>query len=82
MISSFIVDNRGEAGSCLRRSSPPSWLRYPLGLCLLPMSLAFHCTMLNVLSDVVDVWAGLGGGKGARDCVAVLQAVHIQPLTL
>ena len=24
--------------------------------------------MLNVLSDMVEVWAGLGGGEGARGC--------------
>ena len=33
---------------------------------LLPISLAFHCSMLNVLSDMLGVWAGLGGGEGAR----------------
>ena len=33
VISSFIVGSRGEAGSCLRRSSaPPSWLKSQLGL--------------------------------------------------
>ena len=50
--------------------------------CLLPMPLAFHCSMLNVLSDMVGVWAGLGGGEGAHDCGGVLQAVQIQPLAL
>ena len=34
--------------------------------CLLPIPLAFHCSMLNVLSDMVSVGAGLGGGEGAR----------------
>ena len=37
-------------------------------ICLLPMPLAFHCSMLNVLSDMVGMWAGLGGGEGARGC--------------
>ena len=37
-------------------------------VCLLPIPLAFHCSMLNVLSDMVGVWAGLGGGEGARGC--------------
>ena len=32
-------------------------------VCLLPIPLAFHCSMLNVLSDTVGVWAGLGGGE-------------------
>ena len=51
-------------------------------VCLLPIPLAFHCSMLNVLSDMVGVWAGLGGGEGARGCGAVTQAVQIQPLAL
>ena len=51
-------------------------------VCLLPMPLAFHCSMFNVLSDMVDVWAGLGGVEGARGCGGVLQAVHTQPLAL
>ena len=51
-------------------------------VCLLPIPLAFHCSMLNVLSDMVDVCAGLGGREGARGCGGVLQAVHIQPLAL
>ena len=38
--------------------------------------------MLNVLSDMVGVWAGLGGGEGARDCDGVIQVVHIHPLAL
>ena len=49
---------------------------------LLPMPLAFHCSMLNVLSDLVVVCAGLGGGEGARGCGGVLQAVQIQALAL
>ena len=51
-------------------------------VCLLPMPLAVHCSILNVLSDMVGVWAGLGGGEGARGCGGVLQAVQIQPLAL
>ena len=51
-------------------------------VCLLPIPLAFHCSMLNVLSDMVDLWAGVGGGGGARDCGGVIQAVQIQPLAL
>ena len=51
-------------------------------VCLLPMPLSFHCGMLNVLSDMVGVWAGLGGGEGARGCGGVLHAVQIQPLAL
>ena len=35
-------------------------------VCLLPIQLAFHCSMLNVLSDMVGMWSGLGGGEGAR----------------
>ena len=50
--------------------------------CLLPIPLAFDCSMLNVLSNMVGVWVGLGGGEGARDCDGVIQAVQIQPLTL
>ena len=30
-------------------------------VCLLPMPLAFHYSMLNILSDMVGMWAGLGG---------------------
>ena len=51
-------------------------------VCVLPMPLAFHCSMLNDLSDMVGMWAGLGGGKGARGCGGVPQAVQIQPLAL
>ena len=51
-------------------------------VCLLPISLAFHCIMLNVLSDMVGMWAGLGGGEGARGCGGVIQVVQIQPLAL
>ena len=49
-------------------------------VCLLPIRLAFHCSMLNVLSDIEGVWAGLGGGEGARGCGGVIHAVQIQPL--
>ena len=48
-------------------------------VCLLPIPLTFHCSMLNVLSDMV---AGLCGGEGARGCGGVIQAVQIQPLAL
>ena len=41
-------------------------------VCLLPMPLAFHCSMLNVLSNM---WAGLDDDEGARGCGGVLQAV-------
>ena len=51
-------------------------------VCLFPIPLAFHCSMLNVLSDMVGVWAGLGGGVGARGRGGVIQAVQIQPLAL
>ena len=51
-------------------------------VCLLPMSLVFHCSIWNVLSDMVGLWAGLGGGEGARGCGGILQAVQIQPLAL
>ena len=27
-------------------------------VCLLPIPLAFHCSMLNVLSDMVGMWVG------------------------
>ena len=48
-------------------------------VCLLPIPLAFHCSILNVLSDMVGVWAGLVGGEGMRGCGGVIQAVHTQP---
>ena len=51
-------------------------------ICLLPIPLAFHCSMLNDLSDMVGVCAGLGGGEGTRDRGGVIQAVQIQPLAL
>ena len=35
-------------------------------VCWLPIALAFHCSMLNDLSDMVGVWAGLGGAEGVR----------------
>ena len=35
---------------------------------------------MNDLSDMVGVWAGLGGGDGARVRGGVIQAVQIQPL--
>ena len=50
-------------------------------VCLLPIPLAFHCSMLNELSDMVGVWVGLGGGEGARGR-GVIHAVQIQPLAL
>ena len=53
-----------------------------ISVCLFPIPLAFHCSMLNDLSDMVGVWAGLGGGEGARGCGGVIQAVHIQLLAL
>ena len=34
-------------------------------VCLLPIPLAFQCSMLEVLSDIVGVWAGLGVGERA-----------------
>ena len=51
-------------------------------VCLLQIPLAFHCSMLNVLSDMVGVWVGLGGGEGVRGCGGIIQVVQIQPLTL
>ena len=51
-------------------------------VCVLPIPLAFDCSMLNVLSDMVGVWSGLGGGEGVRDCGGVIQAAQIQPLAL
>ena len=35
-------------------------------VCLFPIPLAFHCSMLNVLSDMV------GAGEGARGCGGVI----------
>ena len=54
----------------------------PSSICLLPMPLEFHCSMLNVLSDMVGVWAGLGGGEDVPCCGGVLQVVQILPLAL
>ena len=51
-------------------------------VCLLPIPLAFHCSVLNILSDMVGVWAGLCGGEGARGCGGVIQSVQIQPFAL
>ena len=51
-------------------------------VCLLPMPLAFHCSMLNFLSDMLGVWAGLGGGERVRGCDGVLQVLQIHPLAL
>ena len=51
-------------------------------VCLLPIPLAFHCSMLNDLSDMVGVSVGLDGGVGARGRGGVTQAVQIQPLAL
>ena len=51
-------------------------------ICLLPMPLAFYCSILNVFSDVVGMCAGLGGGEGASGCGDVPQVVQIQPLAL
>ena len=51
-------------------------------VCLLPIPLAFHCSMLNDLSEMVGVWAGLDGGEGARGRGGVIQAVQIQPMAL
>ena len=51
-------------------------------VCLLPMPVALHCSMLNVLSDMVGVWAVLGGGEDAHGFGGVLQAVQNQPHAL
>ena len=51
-------------------------------VCLLPMPLAFYCSILNELSDMVGVWAGLGGGEGVCGRGGDIQAVQIQPLAL
>ena len=51
-------------------------------VCLLPIPLAFHCSMLNDLSDMVVVWVGLGSSEGARGRGGVIQAVQIQALAL
>ena len=40
---------------------------------LLPIPLAFHCSMLNVLSDMVGVWAELGGDEVRVAVVASYQ---------
>ena len=46
-------------------------------VCLLQMPLAFHCSMLNVLSDMVGVCGGLRGVQGARGEGGVLQVIQI-----
>ena len=48
-------------------------------VCLLPMPLALHCSILNVLSDMVGVTRRC---EAARQCGGVLQAVQIQPLAV
>ena len=48
-------------------------------ICLLPIPLAVHCSMLHNLSDMVGVWVGLGGGVCARGRGGIIQ---IQPLAL
>ena len=59
-----------------------AWRKMLGFVCLLPIPLAFHCSMLNVLSDMVGVWAGLGSGNGVCGCGGVIQAVQIQQLAL
>ena len=59
-----------------------AWRKMLSSVCLLPIPLVFHCSMLNDLSDMVGVWAGIGGGEGARGRGGVIQAVQIQPLVL
>ena len=56
--------------------------KMPSSVCLLPMPLVFHCSMLNVLSDMVGMWMGLDRGEGVRGCGGIQQAVQIQPLAL
>ena len=56
-----------------------AWRKMLSSVCLLPIPLAFHSSMLNDLSDMVGVWVGLGGGVGARGRGGVIQAVQIQP---
>ena len=51
-------------------------------VCLLPIPLAFHCSMLNDLSDMVGVEAGLGDGVDARGRGDIIHTIQIQPLTL
>ena len=41
-------------------------------VCLLLIPLAYYCSMLNVLSDMVGVWEGLGGDEGACVCGDVI----------
>ena len=50
--------------------------------CVLLIPLAFQCSVLNVLSDMVGAWAGLGGGECAHGCSGVILAVQIQPWAL
>ena len=50
-------------------------------VCLLPMPLVFHRSMLNTLPDMVEVWAGLGSVEGARGC-GIPKVVQIQSLAL
>ena len=49
---------------------------------LFPMPLAFHGSMLNALSHMVEVWEGLGSGEGAHGYGGVPQVVQIQSLAL
>ena len=51
-------------------------------VCVLLMPLSFHSSMLNALSDMVEVWAGLGDGEGAQGCSGIPQVLHIQSLAL
>ena len=51
-------------------------------VCLLPIPFVFHDSLLNVVSDMVVVWAGLGGSECARGYGGVIPAVQIQPLAL
>ena len=46
-------------------------------VCLLPMPLAFHCSMLNILFNMVGMWPGLDGGVGTRGCGGVLHGSMI-----
>ena len=47
-------------------------------VCLLPIPLTFHCSMLNDLFDMVGMWTGLGGGEGGTDpaiCFTIIRSV-------
>ena len=49
-------------------------------VCLLPIPLAFHCSILIVLSDMVGVWAGVISGCIWNWCLSTVTKAAVKSM--